>query len=83
MVVERYYKMGAARSKIRELFEYGMAQAAIVGKENVFDFSIEKAVVPHLVVQNNEFTVKTVTNNQLFTTKILQTLSDSCIINYI
>lgn len=46
MVVDRYYKMGAARSRIRELFEYGMAQAAVVGKENVFDFSIGNPSVP-------------------------------------
>ena len=46
MVVDRYYKMGAARSRIRELFEYGMAQAKIVGKENVFDFSIGNPSVP-------------------------------------
>ena len=46
MVVERFLKMGTARSRIREQFEYGMAQAAIVGKENVFDFSIGNPSVP-------------------------------------
>ncbi|MBQ2062601.1 MAG: pyridoxal phosphate-dependent aminotransferase [Oscillospiraceae bacterium] len=46
MVVQRFLKMGTARSRIREQFEYGMAQAAIVGKENVFDFSIGNPSVP-------------------------------------
>lgn len=46
MVVERFLKMGTARSRIREQFEYGMAQAAIVGKENVYDFSIGNPSVP-------------------------------------
>lgn len=31
---------------------------------------------------NSEFTVKTVTNNQLFATKTLQILFVACIINY-
>ena len=46
MVVERYHQMGVAKSRIRVLFEYGMAQAAKVGKENVFDFSIGNPSVP-------------------------------------
>ena len=46
MVVQRFLKMGTARSRIREQFEYGMAQAAIVGKENVYDFSIGNPSVP-------------------------------------
>ncbi len=46
MVVDRFLKMGTARSRIREQFEYGMAQAAIVGKENVYDFSIGNPSVP-------------------------------------
>ncbi len=46
MVVQKYLKMGQAKSRIRELFEYGMAQAAVVGKENVFDFSIGNPSVP-------------------------------------
>ena len=46
MVVEKFYQMGVAKSRIRELFEYGMAQAKIVGKENVFDFSIGNPSVP-------------------------------------
>ena len=39
MVNEKAYQMGAVRSCIRELYEYGRVQAAQVGEENVFDFS--------------------------------------------
>lgn len=38
--------LGAQSSVIRDLFAYGQAQAAIVGKENVFDFSIGNPAVP-------------------------------------
>ena len=38
--------LGTARSAIRELFEYGKGRAAIVGPENVFDFSIGNPSVP-------------------------------------
>ena len=31
------YALGANRSVIRDLFEYGRARAAVVGDENVFD----------------------------------------------
>lgn len=40
------YGLGTTRSCIRELFEYGNKQAAIVGKENVFDFSIGNPSIP-------------------------------------
>jgi aspartate aminotransferase len=46
MVSKKMYELGAKRSVIRELFEYGKQQAAIVGKENVFDFSIGNPTVP-------------------------------------
>ena len=46
MVSKEMYELGAKRSVIRELFEYGKQQAAIVGKENVFDFSIGNPTVP-------------------------------------
>ncbi|NLF35303.1 MAG: pyridoxal phosphate-dependent aminotransferase [Clostridiales bacterium] len=39
-------RLGTARSEIRELFEYGKQRAAIVGAENVFDFSIGNPSVP-------------------------------------
>lgn len=40
MINEEAYKLGAERSCIRELFEYGRQRAAVVGEENVFDFSL-------------------------------------------
>ena len=46
MVSERMKGLGTARSVIRELFEYGNARAAQVGRENVFDFSIGNPSVP-------------------------------------
>ena len=46
MVNERMLKLGTNRSCIRELFEYGLRQAAIVGKENVFDYSIGNPSIP-------------------------------------
>ena len=46
MFVEKYHQMGVAKSRIRVLFEYGMEQAAKVGKENVYDFSIGNPSVP-------------------------------------
>ena len=39
MYNENSYQLGAQRSCIRELFEYGRQRAAIVGAENVLDFS--------------------------------------------
>lgn len=46
MINEDMYRLGSTRSGIRELFEYGQQRAAIVGKENVFDFSIGNPSVP-------------------------------------
>lgn len=40
------YTLGSKRSTIRELFEYGKQRMQIVGKENVFDFSIGNPTVP-------------------------------------
>lgn len=40
MYNQYFYGLGSAKSCIRELFEYGLQQAAVVGKENVFDFSL-------------------------------------------
>lgn len=40
------YALGANRSCIRELFEYGRARAAVVGGENVFDFSLGNPSIP-------------------------------------
>ncbi len=46
MISERNYGLGSARSAIRELFEYGKKQAALVGAENVYDFSLGNPSVP-------------------------------------
>lgn len=46
MIVEKMKGLGTTRSRIRELFEYGLSQAAVVGKENVFDFSIGNPSIP-------------------------------------
>lgn len=46
MISEKMYGLGSKRSTIRELFEYGMKRAEVVGKENVFDFSIGNPTVP-------------------------------------
>lgn len=46
MVNEEKRKLGTNRSCIRDLFEYGMARAAEIGRENVFDFSIGNPSVP-------------------------------------
>ena len=40
------YALGANRSCIRDLFEYGRARAAVVGPENVFDFSLGNPSIP-------------------------------------
>lgn len=40
------YELGSKRSAIRELFEYGKKRAAIVGAENVYDFSLGNPTVP-------------------------------------
>lgn len=46
MISKEMYELGSKRSVIRELFEFGKQQAAVVGKENVFDFSIGNPTVP-------------------------------------
>ncbi len=46
MYSEQCYDLGSKRSAIRELFEYGKQRAAIVGKENVYDFSLGNPTVP-------------------------------------
>ena len=46
MLNEKAYALGANRSVIRDLFEYGKMRAAIVGAENVFDYSIGNPSIP-------------------------------------
>ena len=40
MINETAYALGSNRSCIRDLFEYGCRRAAIVGRENVYDYSL-------------------------------------------
>lgn len=40
MYNQSMYELGSKRSSIREIFEYAKKRAAVVGAENVFDFSI-------------------------------------------
>ena len=49
------YALGSKRSCIRELFEYGLRQAKVVGKENVFDFSIGNPSIPSPPEVNEAF----------------------------
>lgn len=46
MLNETAYALGSNRSCIRELFEYGRRRAAVVGSENVFDFSLGNPSIP-------------------------------------
>ena len=46
MYNEKAYILGSNRSCIRELFEYGKVRAAVVGEENVFDYSLGNPSIP-------------------------------------
>ena len=46
MLNEQAYALGANRSCIREIFEYGKMRAAVVGAENVFDYSLGNPSIP-------------------------------------
>ncbi|MBR2047420.1 MAG: pyridoxal phosphate-dependent aminotransferase [Oscillospiraceae bacterium] len=46
MINETMYALGANRSCIRDLFEYGCQRAAIVGRENVYDYSLGNPSIP-------------------------------------
>ena len=46
VINEEMYGLGSVRSAIRELFEYGKKRAEVVGKENVYDFSIGNPSIP-------------------------------------
>ena len=46
MINEEAYALGANRSCIRDLFEYGRARAARIGEENVFDYSLGNPSLP-------------------------------------
>ena len=46
MINEKAYALGANRSCIRDLFEYGCQRAAVIGRENVFDYSLGNPSIP-------------------------------------
>ena len=46
MFNETMLALGKKRSCIRELFEYGLRQAQVVGKENVYDYSLGNPSIP-------------------------------------
>jgi len=46
MLNQTSYALGANRSAIRDLFEYGRQRAAIVGDENVYDYSLGNPSIP-------------------------------------
>ena len=46
MLAQSMVELGKKRSTIREIFEYGNQRAKIVGRENIFDFSIGNPNVP-------------------------------------
>ena len=46
MINQTAYALGANRSCIRDLFEYGCQRAAIVGAENVYDYSLGNPSIP-------------------------------------
>ena len=46
MVNQNAYLLGTNRSCIRDLFEFGRQRAAIVGEENVYDYSLGNPSIP-------------------------------------
>lgn len=46
MINQTAYALGANRSCIRDLFEYGCARAKVVGRENVYDYSLGNPSIP-------------------------------------
>lgn len=46
MVNQTYHQLGTAPSVIRELFAYGLQQAAVLGPEHVFDYSLGNPSIP-------------------------------------
>lgn len=55
MLNQNMLKLGTTRSCIRELFEYGIRQAAVVGRENVYDFSLGNPSIPSPAEVNEAF----------------------------
>ena len=56
MINEKMRELGARRSVIRELFEYGRKRKSEIGAENVFDFSLGNPSVPAPYTVNENLT---------------------------
>ena len=56
MINEKMQALGARRSVIRELFEYGKKRKAEIGEEKVYDFSLGNPSVPSPECVNEELT---------------------------
>lgn len=63
MINEKMRELGAKRSVIRELFEYGKKRKSEIGEENVYDFSLGNPSVP-APKEVNEAIVKLVTEEK-------------------
>lgn len=46
MINWNMHKLGAQPNNIRQLFEYGRSRAAVVGPENIFDYSLGNPSIP-------------------------------------
>ena len=46
MYSQKMYELGSKKSTIRTIFEYGKQRAAMVGEENIYDFSLGNPNVP-------------------------------------
>ena len=46
MVNQEFYNLGTAPSVIRQLFAYGLEQAAKVGADKVYDYSLGNPSIP-------------------------------------
>ena len=53
MYNETAYALGSNRSCIRDLFEHGRQRAAIVGEENIYDFSLGNPSIPSPAAVND------------------------------
>lgn len=56
MINQKMRQLGANRSSIRELFEYGKVRKAEIGEENVYDFSLGNPSVPAPEAVSNAMT---------------------------
>lgn len=61
MINNTAYLLGANRSCIRDLFEFGRQRAAVIGEENVFDFSLGNPSIPAPAAVND--TVRQILND--------------------